>query len=464
MFKKSAIIVLILIVTLATGCSHKNKVSNPLANVGSVQPDKVLFDRAMDALQHRKYDVARLTFQTLINTYPDSEYIARAKLGVADSWYNEGTATSLVQAESEYKDFETFFPNMPEAAEAQLKVAGIHFKQMEKPDRDYTHAKRAEDEYRQLIQTYPDSKLVPEAKQRLREVQEILGDREYKIGRFYYLRQSYPAAIARLKTLADQYPLYSNAEEALWLLGQSYEAQAAFVRANKAFDTSAENRQKKEQLIGVLHKKAADAYGRIITRYPVTGRAKDAETRLSDLSFPVPKPTEEMIAQNKAEEAGREEQGRMSAILGNLKSHPYLGNAARTGEPSLEDPQPTNATQVVKDLETALAPAKSTATVETVKPGEERPNDPAPRSDSGESTVPNPEPNQQGTSAEAAQQPTTPPAQVNEAASPDARKDEGSTAASSGSGSSASSSTKSDDKKKNESSSKKKKKKKLGIF
>lgn len=461
MLKKSAIIVLILVVALASGCARKNKVANPLADVGSVQPDKVLFDRAMDALQHRKYDVARLTFQTLINTYPDSEYIARAKLGVADSWYNEGTATALVQAESEYKDFETFFPNMPEAAEAQLKVAGIHYKQMEKADRDYTHAKRAEDEYRQLIQTYPDSKLVPEAKQRLREVQEILADREFKIGRFYYLRQSYPAAIARLKTLADQYPLYSNAEEALWLLAQSYEEQVAFLKSNKAIDANPEMSRQREKLIGELHKKAADAYSRIITRYPVTGRAKDAEARLSDLSFPVPKATPEMIAQNKAEEEGRQEQGRLGSIMGNFKTHPYVGNTAHTGEPSMEDVQGTSATQVMKDLNSALEPpkGKSTAAVETVKSGEERPNDPTPRSDSGATAVPSTkptDPNQQGTSPDAAQQPTTPPAQVNEAASPEAKKDEGSTESSS--------STKSDDKKKDESSSKKKKKKKLGIF
>ena len=460
MLKKSAIIVLILVVALATGCSHKNKVQNPLADVGSVQPDKVLFDRAMDALQHRKYDVARLTFQTLINTYPDSEYIARAKLGVADSWYNEGTATALVQAESEYKDFETFFPNMPEAAEAQLKVAGIHYKQMEKADRDYTHAKRAEDEYRQLIQTYPDSKLVPEAKQRLREVQEILGDREFRIGRFYYLRGSYAAAVARLKTLADQYPLYSNAEEALWLLGQSYEDQVAFLRSNKAIGANPEMSRQREKLIGELHKTAADAYSRIITRYPVTGRAKDAESRLSDLSFPVPKATPEMIAQNKAEEAGRHEQGTMGKLMGNFKSHPSVSMAAGTGEPSMEDIQATSATQVMKDLNAALEPAKSTATVESVKPGEERPNDPTPRSDNGETTVPNTkpaDPNQQGTSPDAAQPPTAPPTQVNEAAS-DGKKDEGSTATSS------SSSNSKDDKKKDESSSKKKKKKKLGIF
>src|SRR6266550_7942015 len=222
MLRRIAVFILLATLAFTVACTNK-KVNNPLANVGSKQPDKVLFDRAMDAMKHNRFDVARLTLETMINTYPDSEYIARAKLAVADSWYAEGGGTALAQAEIEYKDFITFFPNMPEAAEAQLKVANIHYKQMEKPDRDYTHAKRAEDEYRQLIQQYPDSKLVPDAKQRLREVQEVLAEREFRIGRFYYLRESYIAGIARLKTLTDTYPLFSKSESALYLLGDSYE-------------------------------------------------------------------------------------------------------------------------------------------------------------------------------------------------------------------------------------------------
>ena len=141
-----------------SACTNK-KVVNPLANMGSKQPDKVLFDKAMDAMKHNRFDVARMTLQTLINTYPDSEYIARAKLAVGDSWYAEGGTASLAQAEQEYRDFETFFPNMPEAAEAQLKIANIQYQQMEKSDRDYTHAKRAEEEYRNLIMQYPDNQV-----------------------------------------------------------------------------------------------------------------------------------------------------------------------------------------------------------------------------------------------------------------------------------------------------------------
>src|SRR5205823_599017 len=162
----------------------------------------------MEALRKNRYDVARVTLQTLINTYPDSEYVARAKLAIGDAWYKEGGSTGLAQAEIEYKDFITFFPNMPEAAEAQLKVANIHYKQMEKPDRDFTHARRAEDEYKQLLLQFPDSKLVPEAKQRLLQVQEVLAEREFRIGHFYILREAWNAAIARLKTVVDTYPLY----------------------------------------------------------------------------------------------------------------------------------------------------------------------------------------------------------------------------------------------------------------
>jgi outer membrane protein assembly factor BamD len=133
--RASSIAILAVLLALTVACSNK-KSTNPLANIGSKQPDKVLFDKAMDAMKHNRFDVARMTLQTLINTYPDSEYIARAKLAVGDSWYAEGGTASLAQAEQEYRDFETFFPNMPEAAEAQLKIANIQYQQMEKADRE----------------------------------------------------------------------------------------------------------------------------------------------------------------------------------------------------------------------------------------------------------------------------------------------------------------------------------------
>jgi outer membrane protein assembly factor BamD len=369
-----------MVLASSVACTNK-KVNNPLANVGSKQPDKVLFDRAMDAMKHNRFDVARITLQTLINAYPDSEYIARAKLAVADSWYAEGGGTSLAQAEIEYKDFETFFPNMPEAAEAQLKIANIHYQQMEKPDRDYTHAMRAEEEYRQLILQYPDNKkVVAEGKQRLMEVQEVIAEREFRVGRFYYLRQSYPAAIARLRSLLDKYPLYSQADEALYLLGQAYEGEITLVRSKPGNETA------KARMIQEFTKDATDAYSRILTRYPMMNRTDDAKARLQALHQPVPKATKAAIAQNKAEEDSRRESSTVSKVLRNFQKHPDVAQASRVGEPTLVDPQVVSATSVVQDATRAMmgsaAPGDNSVAVETVGKGPLQPDQPAPRSDS----------------------------------------------------------------------------------
>ncbi len=214
-----------------------------LASVASQQPDKELFDRAMVALKKGKFDIARLDLQTLLNTYPESEYAMRAKLAIGDTWYKEGGTAALQQAEEEYKDFITFFPDKPEAAEAQMKVADIYYKQMQKPDRDPTNAVRAQEEYRAMILQYPDSSLIPQAKQRLREVQEVLGDHEFAIGAFYQTRMNYAASIARLQSIVDSYPVYSRVDEALIDVGDAYAAQARNI-ANLRLDPAAKERLK----------------------------------------------------------------------------------------------------------------------------------------------------------------------------------------------------------------------------
>src|SRR3974390_507491 len=136
---------------------HQDLSANPLANVNSKQPDKELFDKAMVALKKGRFDVARLDLQTMLNTYPDSEYKMRAKLAVGDSWFKEGGTAALTQAEAEYEDFITFCPDSPEAAEAQMKVGDIYYQQMEKPDRDFNNAVQAEKQYRKMINMFPDS-------------------------------------------------------------------------------------------------------------------------------------------------------------------------------------------------------------------------------------------------------------------------------------------------------------------
>lgn len=369
------VLVLGVLLAFTAACSNKKAV-NPLANVGSKQPDKILFDKAMDAMRRNRFDVARLTLQTLINTYPNSEFIARAKLAVGDSWYAEGGTAALAQAEQEYSDFEIFFPNMPEAAEAQLKIANIHYQQMEKADRDYTHAKRAEDEYRKMIMQYPDSKLVPEAKQKLLEVQEVLAEREFEIGRFYYLRDSYPASIARLQSLVDRYPLYSRVDDALYLLGQDFEGQLARAKSAAVCNDHGQPRgcmpeKAKANYMADLTKRASGEYDKIITRYPMMDRADDARRRLTALNQPVPRPTKAAVALNKAEEASRGEATPIQRVLGIMKKGPDVTQAAKVGNPTLVDPEAVAPQDIVRQETAAGFGLNDKATVSIVGTGQQ---------------------------------------------------------------------------------------------
>jgi outer membrane protein assembly factor BamD len=381
MFRRVIIAFSIAAMLLTLGCSNK-KVQNPIANVNSKQPDKVLFDRAMDAMKHAKYDVARLSLQTLINTYPDSEYVARAKLAIGDSWYAEGGSAAMTQAESEYKDFITFFPNMPEAAEAQMKIGNIHYKEMEKADRDPTHARRAEEEYRQLILQFPDSALVPQAKQRLLEVQEVLADREYMIGHFYFLREIYPAAIARLKSVIDTYPLYSGADQALYELGNSYEREVDLIRRSKLPEVA------KGALIKQYTEGATVAYDRILTRYPLEERADDAKKRLQAMKQPVPQATPAAIAEDKAEITSRGSLGHFGKLMGNFHRGPDVSDATKVGDPTLVDPKQSSAPDMVRAANTSVIGSmigSNKVGVERVENGAvPAANAPAPRSDAAE--------------------------------------------------------------------------------
>jgi outer membrane protein assembly factor BamD len=351
--------------------------ANPLANVNSKQPDKVLFDKAMVSLKKGRFDVARLTLQTLLNTYPDSEYRMRAKLAVGDTWFKEGGAAGLTQAEAEYKDFITFFPNAPEAAEAQMKVGDIYYQQMEKPDRDYTNAQRAEEEYRNMINQFPDSALIPRAKQKLRDVQEVLAERETQIGLYYDSRENFAAAIARLDTVVDTYPLYSKSDQALLGIGDAYAGQARRVQIAPGLPGAV-----RERLRAMYMDRAAAAYAKVITRYPMAPHVEDARDRLVAMNRPVPEPTAAAVAENDAEERSRQPLRFTDKTFDIIRHGPSVVEAVHVGDPSLDDPKRTVAPDVSKQdlamFNTAVNAGKPTAPAAAVTPT--GPNEP-PRSD-----------------------------------------------------------------------------------
>ncbi len=293
----------------------------------SAEPDKILYDRAQEDLKHGRYTEGRLALQTLINTYPDSEYLAKAKLAVADSYYKEGGTSNLTQSVAEYKDFITFFPFLEEAAYAQMQVGMAHFRMMEKSDRDSSQAEFAEDEFQSMLLKYPQSPLAPQAEQRLREVQEVLADGEYKIAHYYYTKQDYRASAARLLEVTNRYPLYSNSAEALWLLGDIY--------------THVKLGAKNEDVRNYWGALSGKVYDRIVEQYPLAPRASDAKARLKQLGLPVPPPNPDALARMEKERE-YDKQHHQNAVLktpmGMMRGAPDVSVAAHVGAPNLTPP------------------------------------------------------------------------------------------------------------------------------
>lgn len=320
MIAKSKICVLTLTVAMAmtslTGC-RKKKYENPIGK-DTQQPDKVLFDKAVADIERGRYEVARLTLNTLINTYDTSEFLAKAKLAIADSWMRESGSHGLAQAEAEYKDFILFYPTMEEAAEAQEKICTIHLRQMEKPDRDNKHLYRAEEECRQLLVQFPNSKFAPRVQQLLRNIQEVEAEGEMRTARFYVQKGSNPAAANRLQGIADQFPLYSAADEALFLLGNSYDK------------------------MGVRFKpQSVKSYQRLVKDYPLSSYVDPAKKRLKEMEADVPEADPVAVARMKYEAENRTKTGMMHDFWSIFKKSPDMTMAAKSGTPQMTTARPT---------------------------------------------------------------------------------------------------------------------------
>jgi outer membrane protein assembly factor BamD len=154
------------------------------------------------------------------------------------------------------------------------------------------------------------------------------------------------------------------------------------LRARGKMDEAAKSR-----MIEDFTKRAADAYSRILTRYPMMDRADDAKARLQALHQPVPRPTKAAVAQNKAEEEGRRTTPMYKQVMSTFNKHPDVAPSAKTGEPTLVDPPMSSATEVAQQANRAMvgnasgSMGNNSVSVEAVGKGAPPPDQPAPRSD-----------------------------------------------------------------------------------
>jgi outer membrane protein assembly factor BamD len=343
----------------------KKKTNQSTDASNTAEPDKQLYEKSLDDIKHGRHEVGRLGMQTLINTYPDSEYLAKAKLAIADSYFKEGGSANITQAIAGYKDFIVFFPFLPEAAYAQMQVAMANYNEMDKPDRDNTHMKMAEEEFQTFLQKYPKDPLAPQAEQRLREVQEVIAEGQFRIAYYYYGKGDPRAAAGRLLPLVNRYPLYSRSDEALWMLGDEFD------------------KAERKDVAGYY-------YGRLVRNYPLSKYAPMAKDKLKAYGQPIPQPDPKAVEWMTAEQnVPRPKESPMHRAMGAMHSKPDVDPTAHYGNPQMQPESEAAGTETLSGGGGNVSlvgssgggsatggASTSPAVVETVKPGESAPAKP----------------------------------------------------------------------------------------
>jgi outer membrane protein assembly factor BamD len=252
--RPSRILAALVLLVSAAACGGPKKNVIPT----NVQPDRYLMDRANEAVMKKQWMKAREYFRQVVDNYPQSPFRPDAKLGIGDTYLNEGGTENLVLGENEFREFLTFYPTNPRADYAQYHLGLCHYKQMRAPSRDQTETNEAVKEFQIFIDRYPNSALMPEVRQKFRESRDRLSDASFLVGKHYFTVRWYIGAVSRFREILDQDPGYTHRDDVYFYLAEIY------ARSDK-----------KAEAIPYLE--------RLLEEFPMSDRVEDARKRLQEL-------------------------------------------------------------------------------------------------------------------------------------------------------------------------------------
>ncbi len=209
----------IILLALTTACHHRRP--KGAAAETKVVPVSTLYAKGMEYLKKKRPATARRYFDQVLMREDAGEYKDKAQIAEADSYTTEHTLEAYSEAISRYQSFLAFHPTHPEAPYCQYKIGSCYFEEIETPDRDVTPARDAREAFKSLIENYPNCSYVAEAKQKIKDIDNVLAAHEIKIGD-WYLKVGHPkGAIGRYRYTIEHYPTYWNMPLVYYRLGEA---------------------------------------------------------------------------------------------------------------------------------------------------------------------------------------------------------------------------------------------------
>ena len=215
---------------LLSACSSEKDID--LATyVEQTEPADVLYNQGLANLEQGHLKEAGKKFEAVDRQHPYSEQARKSMVMAAFAQYRQGNYDDAINAAKRYV---TLYPTNPDAAYAQYIIGLCYYRQIRDVTQDQKEARRTIEAMDELVQRWPESEYVEDAKAKIRYARDQLAGKEMQIGRYYLERREYIAAIKRFRNVVENYSNTRQVEEALSRLTESYYAMGLTDEAQTA--------------------------------------------------------------------------------------------------------------------------------------------------------------------------------------------------------------------------------------
>ena len=218
-FNSGFYFLLLIAIFLLAGCTSTGKKNLPPGE---------LIKQGKQEIKIKSYNKAKDLFQQLLEDYPDSKERVQALLLLANTNYLDA---EYEEAKFHYQKFIELYPANRYADHAYFYKAMSDFKLREIATRDQTNTLAALEGFEEAMKRFPKSPFYPKAVKKKEACLEILATSEFEVGKFYYRTGHYQSAISRLKNMRETYPNQVFADEAIYLIAESYFEEENYSKA-----------------------------------------------------------------------------------------------------------------------------------------------------------------------------------------------------------------------------------------
>lgn len=177
------------------------------------------YSQGKDALIQGDVIFAAKKFNEAEVLFPQSEWAPKASLMAAYAYYSQDYFDEAI---AELERYLKIYPSHKNKDYAYYLLALSYYEQIADEKKDLESIINAKDNFLYLIKNYPNTDYAEDSKFKIDLINDILASKEMFVGRYYFEKKKWIAAINRFKTVIDVYDDTIYVEEALHRLVEIY--------------------------------------------------------------------------------------------------------------------------------------------------------------------------------------------------------------------------------------------------